>query len=62
VFQQVKFQQDVMVFSLAAQSGIFYSGFTTVTELAEAPDESFLAGAAAGDRMDLNKIEPAEKL
>jgi hypothetical protein len=55
-----------MVFSLAAQSGIFYSGFTAVTEPVEAPDESRLAcarrGAAVSDRIDLTQIEPAEKL
>jgi hypothetical protein len=54
------------VFTLAAQSGIFYSGFTAVTEPVKAPDESRLAcarrGAAVSDRMDLTQIEPAEKL
>jgi hypothetical protein len=55
-----------MVFSLATQSGIFYSGFTAVTEPVEAPDESRLAcarrGAAVSDRIDLTQVEPAEKL
>jgi len=58
--------QCAMVFSLAAQSGIFYSGFTAVTEPVKAPDESRLAcarrGAAVSDRVDLTQIEPAEKL
>jgi hypothetical protein len=53
-------------FSLAMQSGIFYSGFTAVTEPVKAPDESRLAcarrDAAVGDRIDLTQIEPAEKL
>jgi hypothetical protein len=54
-----------MAFSLAAHSGIFYSGFTAGTELVKAPDESHLAcarrGAAVSNRMDLTQIEPAEK-
>jgi hypothetical protein len=54
------------MFSLAVQSGIFYSGFTAATEPVEAPDESRLAcarrGAAVSDRIDLTQIEPAEKL
>jgi hypothetical protein len=54
------------VFSLAAQSGFFYSGFTAVTKPVEAPDESCLAcarrGAAVSDRIDLTQIEPAKKL
>jgi hypothetical protein len=58
--------QRAIVFSLAAQSGIFYSGFTAVTEPVKAPDESRLAcarrGAAVSDRIDLTQIEPAEKL
>jgi hypothetical protein len=58
--------QRASVFTLAAQSGFFYSGFTAVTEPVEAPDESCLAcarrGAAVSDRIDLTQIEPAEKL
>jgi hypothetical protein len=58
--------QRAIVFSLAAQSGIFYSGFTAVTEPVKAPAESRLAcarrGAAVSDRIDLTQIEPAEKL
>jgi len=54
------------MFSLAMQSGIFYSGFTAVTEPVRAPDESRLAcarrDAAVSDRIDLTQIEPAEKL
>jgi hypothetical protein len=55
-----------MMFSLAAQSGFFYSVFTAVTEPVKAPDESRLAcarrSAAVSDRIDLTQIEPVEKL
>jgi hypothetical protein len=58
--------RSAMVFSLAAQPGIFYSGFTAVTEPVKAPDESSLAcarrGAAVSDRIDLTQIESVEKL
>jgi hypothetical protein len=54
------------VFSLAAQSGILYSGFIAVTKSVAAPDETCLAcarrGAAVGERIDLKQIEPTEKL
>jgi hypothetical protein len=40
--------QHAGVFSLAMQSGIFYSGFTAVTEPVKAPDESRLACARRG--------------
>ncbi len=57
---------NMPAFSLAAQSGIFYSGFTAVTEPVKARDESRLAcarrGAAVSDRIDLNQIEPPGKL
>jgi hypothetical protein len=58
--------QRAMVFSLAAQSGFFYSGFTAVTEPVKAPDELRLAcarrGAAVSNRVDLTQIEQTEKL
>jgi hypothetical protein len=45
-----------MVFSLAVQSGIFYSVFTAVTESMKTPDELRLAcarrGAAVSGRID----------
>jgi hypothetical protein len=40
-----KIKPGAMAFSLAAQSGIFYSGFTTATELVKAPDEHFLCAS-----------------
>jgi hypothetical protein len=39
-----------MAFSLAAQPGIFYSGFFAVTEPVKTPDKSRLAGARRGAR------------
>jgi len=51
-----KIKPGAVAFSLAAQSGFFYSGFTTATELVKAPDESLfvciLRGAAVGNRVD----------
>jgi len=52
------------MFSLAMPSGIFYSGFTAVTEPVKAPDESRLAcawrDAAVSDRIDSTQIEPTQ--
>jgi hypothetical protein len=52
------------VFSLAAQSGIFYSHPFIVTKPVKVPDELRLACARRGGQRpdDLTQIEPAEKL
>jgi hypothetical protein len=43
-----------MAFSLAAQPGIFYSGFFAITEPVKTPDKSRLADAAVNDQIGFN--------